>query len=123
MLRFVPLAAAVATSAMLLGATAGHAAQSRGYYVATALEAPAKANFVTRSTAWSCDGAVCTAARAPERDAFVCERVAGSVGALSAFTAGGDALDADALAKCRSEERRGGKECVSTCRSRWSPSH
>src|SRR3546814_10526134 len=22
---------------------------------------------------------------------------------------------------CRSEERRGGKECVSTCRSRWSP--
>src|SRR3546814_17860940 len=24
---------------------------------------------------------------------------------------------------CRSEERRAGKECVSTCRSRWSPSH
>src|SRR3546814_15372868 len=23
----------------------------------------------------------------------------------------------------KSEERRGGKECVSTCRSRWSPSH
>src|SRR3546814_11375454 len=23
----------------------------------------------------------------------------------------------------RSEERRGGKDCVSTCRSRWSPSH
>src|SRR3546814_19072235 len=23
----------------------------------------------------------------------------------------------------RSEERRGGKECVSTCRSRWSPHH
>src|SRR3546814_20790301 len=24
---------------------------------------------------------------------------------------------------CRSEERRVGKECVSTCRSRWSPNH
>src|SRR3546814_12442056 len=24
---------------------------------------------------------------------------------------------------CRSEERRGGKECVRTCRSRWSPDH
>src|SRR3546814_17260174 len=24
---------------------------------------------------------------------------------------------------CRSEERRVGKECVSTCRSRWSPKH
>src|SRR3546814_13377352 len=23
----------------------------------------------------------------------------------------------------RSEERRGGKECVSTCRARWSPNH
>src|SRR3546814_9778130 len=27
------------------------------------------------------------------------------------------------VAKDRSEERRVGKECVSTCRSRWSPSH
>src|SRR3546814_9901093 len=27
------------------------------------------------------------------------------------------------LAVCRSEERRVGKECVSTCRSRWSPYH
>src|SRR3546814_10964188 len=26
-------------------------------------------------------------------------------------------------AGCRSEERRVGKECVSTCRSRWSPYH
>src|SRR3546814_9401259 len=25
--------------------------------------------------------------------------------------------------ECRSEERRVGKECVSTCRSRWSPYH
>src|SRR3546814_2799108 len=27
------------------------------------------------------------------------------------------------LTKVRSEERRVGKECVSTCRSRWSPYH
>src|SRR3546814_19069522 len=27
------------------------------------------------------------------------------------------------VAKNRSEERRVGKECVSTCRSRWSPEH
>src|SRR3546814_13064212 len=30
---------------------------------------------------------------------------------------------ADELATARSEERRVGKECVSTCRSRWSPYH
>src|SRR3546814_12491848 len=29
----------------------------------------------------------------------------------------------DILANNRSEERRVGKECVSTCRSRWSPYH
>src|SRR3546814_12855609 len=29
----------------------------------------------------------------------------------------------DATTVKRSEERRGGKECVSTCRSRWSPDH
>src|SRR3546814_4937257 len=27
------------------------------------------------------------------------------------------------FAQVRSEERRVGKECVSTCRSRWSPTH
>src|SRR3546814_16733254 len=30
---------------------------------------------------------------------------------------------ADKLVAQRSEERRVGKECVSTCRSRWSPYH
>src|SRR3546814_2762017 len=29
----------------------------------------------------------------------------------------------NAIAALRSEERRVGKECVSTCRSRWSPYH
>src|SRR3546814_8609774 len=34
-----------------------------------------------------------------------------------------EALVAFELASIRSEERRVGKECVSTCRSRWSPYH
>src|SRR3546814_12448167 len=32
-----------------------------------------------------------------------------------------DEAGSDAVAGGRSEERRVGKECVSTCRSRWSP--
>src|SRR3546814_13126238 len=32
-------------------------------------------------------------------------------------------FDAVLVADSRSEERRVGKECVSTCRSRWSPYH
>src|SRR3546814_7074027 len=35
---------------------------------------------------------------------------------------GGDAVEMG-LPDQRSEERRVGKECVSTCRSRWSPYH
>src|SRR3546814_7424253 len=33
------------------------------------------------------------------------------------------ARDIERLQERRSEERRVGKECVSTCRSRWSPYH
>src|SRR3546814_11149949 len=32
-------------------------------------------------------------------------------------------LDGNATIQARSEERRVGKECVRTCRSRWSPYH
>src|SRR3546814_14857380 len=41
--------------------------------------------------------------------------------AVLAMAAGGEWLDI-ALEARRSEERRVGKECVSTCRSRWAPS-
>src|SRR3546814_15706127 len=37
--------------------------------------------------------------------------------------AAGGAGEVDVVAVARSEERRVGKECVSTCRSRWWPYH
>src|SRR3546814_12365674 len=37
--------------------------------------------------------------------------------------AGHDHVDVGMMGEGRSEERRVGKECVSTCRSRWSPYH
>src|SRR3546814_19946934 len=42
-----------------------------------------------------------------------------AAGGEGAFEGGG----VDVGATIRSEERRVGKECVSTCRSRWSPYH
>src|SRR3546814_1144307 len=42
-----------------------------------------------------------------------------SYGTVEASGISGAAVDSDG----RSEERRVGKECVSTCRSRWSPYH
>src|SRR3546814_20214300 len=41
------------------------------------------------------------------------------IGALGDTTSQIQAIDIDS----RSEERRVGKECVSTCRSRWAPYH
>src|SRR3546814_12335466 len=43
--------------------------------------------------------------------------------ALIAATQPLSAEGADRVIEVRSEERRVGKECVSTCRSRWSPYH
>src|SRR3546814_3147638 len=54
---------------------------------------------------------------------------AGSIHRLNAPGSGAFTFNFGELPKCirqdffRSEERRVGKECVSTCRSRWSPDH
>src|SRR3546814_5486767 len=45
-----------------------------------------------------------------------------AVVSLSDWLSDGKSFDSIA-AQVRSEERRVGKECVSTCRSRWSPYH
>src|SRR3546814_2793992 len=42
---------------------------------------------------------------------------------IAALVYDGDPVARDRPAYGRSEERRVGKECVSTCRSRWSPYH
>src|SRR3546814_19443050 len=49
--------------------------------------------------------------------------VDGDDGGNDAALGRADDLAARAHRSRRSEERRVGKECVSTCRSRWSPSH
>src|SRR3546814_16349679 len=62
------------------------------------LESPAAFSLLTRSRA---AGAL---SNGPTRSRFVAPKAA-------------------KCGNCRSEERRVGKECVSTCRSRWSPYH
>src|SRR3546814_15875714 len=52
---------------------------------------------------------------------FIAQRPVGS--AKSIIFRGGQAADFWIMMVDRSEERRVGKECVSTCRSRWSPYH
>src|SRR3546814_13551146 len=50
-------------------------------------------------------------------------RIAACARVASPRRKGTEPAQFDAAVIGRSEERRVGKECVSTCRSRWSPSH
>ncbi|MGN6270392.1 MAG: CC_3452 family protein [Sphingomonas sp.] len=102
MIRILSLAAIAAAAAV-----SPVAAQARvaAYYTATPTAAPAEASYVTSNTIWSCNGGTCVAQKAADRPQFVCERIAKSVGKLDSFSAGGEALDADALAKCNAKAR------------------
>src|SRR3546814_2609193 len=50
-------------------------------------------------------------------------RIAQKTGVIDRFEAGHQLVELRANIDTRSEERRVGKECVSTCRSRWWPLH
>ncbi len=101
MLRAV-ISAIVASAATL--AAAGVQAQPAGaYYVATPAAAPTKARLITRSTAWHVENGALVAARAPERDAILCQLLARDVGGLTAFSAGGKTFDAAQLGACNAK--------------------
>lgn len=103
MFRFAPIAATALSLATLAAAPAF--AQSGGYYTATAAETPKKASFITQNTVWKCKDNVCFAPRTPTQDKVMCERAVTRIGALSAFSVGGVAFDADALAACNARAK------------------
>src|SRR3546814_3871818 len=86
-----------------------------------------KTAYEMRISDWSSD--VCSSDlivfNTETRNSFLYTR-AGLTGEYSNFARDdsieGQRIDIDPYIK-RSEERRVGKECVSTCRSRWSPHH
>ena len=98
-----PILIVCALAACALPVAAG--AQVGGYYVAVPAAKPSKTVLMTHATAWTLHDGAYVAPRAPERDTVLCELVARNVGALSSFTAGGNAYDADALAKCNAKAR------------------
>lgn len=102
MIRLLSIAAVAAAA---LTPTAPAHAQTAGYYTATLAAAPAKTKLVTRSTIWTCNGTTCIAPKAGSRDAIMCELVVRQTGALTGFTAGGNAFDAEALSKCNSRAK------------------
>src|SRR3546814_1425872 len=79
-----------------------------------------KTAYEMRISDWSSD--VCSS-DLPRHDAVGMAVGRADQRAASTHAAVADADAAGELGQLRSEERRVGKECVSTCRSRWSPYH
>src|SRR3546814_16134892 len=76
-----------------------------------------------RISDWSSD--VCSSDLAPGAkrvSASATASITSAVASMPVFTAS-TPISVVTSSICRSEERRVGKECVSTCRSRWSPYH
>uniref|UniRef100_UPI0035CB36E2 CC_3452 family protein n=1 Tax=uncultured Sphingomonas sp. TaxID=158754 RepID=UPI0035CB36E2 len=103
MIRLLSLAAVA--SAALLAPFAATAAETSGYYAATPVTAPAKTMLITNGTVWKWTATAFTANKGPQRDGIVCEMIAQRAGKLSSFTAAGQPLDADALAKCNARAK------------------
>ena len=113
--QLITLAAAVVIGGTMIGGTAAHA-QTGNYYVAVPVEQQAKNSLVTRETLWTLRGNAYVAARAPERDTYLCTAVVRTTGALSSFTVGGQAFDADQLAKCNAKAKGVGGATVAQAR-------
>lgn len=98
------IVATLAAAAFALTGAVPALAQA-SYYSATPKAEFTKSSVVTRSTMWKCAAGTCTAPRAGERDAVLCELVVQRVGALASFSAGGTAFGDEALTKCNARAR------------------
>ena len=109
-LHLVTLAAAALVGTTIVATTAH--AQSSAYYVAVPAAQPTRPALMTRATPWTLQGPAYVAARAPERDAVLCDLVARNTGALASFTVAGKPYDAAALAKCNAHAKGGAAAAV-----------
>jgi len=104
--RFSVVAVALLYSALTIGTmVTPSAAMARGsavFYTAE-LAAPAKeARIISSGVVWHCEGTKCRAAKSNSRPANTCKRLTREVGEVTNFTAGGEKLAEEKLAKCNS---------------------
>lgn len=100
------VAAAFVGTALSFGATVGpaHAAGGSFYEVQLATPLAGAKTQVVNDVAWKCDGATCRGSQGTSRAEIVCARVARKFGEVASFSAKGETLDAEGLAKCNGEK-------------------
>ncbi len=100
-------AVAILTTALTFGAAVAPApaqALSSAYYRATLEQPVAKRTETIRGGTFLCSGTVCVGTKARSRPQLVCELLGREFGPVASFSFDGTELDADALAKCRTDE-------------------
>ena len=100
------IAAAFVGTALSFGATTSpvQAATTSFYEVQLAAPLNSAKTTVVNDVAWKCDGATCRGSQGTSRAEVVCARLARKVGEVASFTAKGETLDAEGLAKCNGEK-------------------
>lgn len=95
---------AVAWTSLTFGAaitpTPAAAAASEPFYTAELSKPADKGTVIAGGVAWSCKGTKCVAPKGNSRPLRVCRELQKEHGDIAGFTARGEALAEDALAKC-----------------------
>ena len=104
--QFAFVAAALVGTALSFGATTTPAYAASGAFYEVQLAAPVDGAKTTilNDVAWKCDGATCRGNQGNSRAEVVCARLARKIGEVASFTAKGETLDAEGLAKCNGEK-------------------
>ena len=100
------VAAAFVGTALSFGVTAtpASAAPTSFYELQLATPLTSAKTEVVGGVAWKCEGATCRGTQGTSRAEIVCARVARKLGEIASFSAKGEALDAEGLAKCNGEK-------------------
>ncbi len=80
-------------------------AQSPAYRAVPVTSVASADSVIADGVLWRCGSDGCTATNATSRPAIVCAQAARKVGKLASFTAGTQAFDEAALAKCNAKAK------------------
>jgi hypothetical protein len=81
-------------------AAAPAAAKDSGPYYHAELAQPTDKQVIAGGVLWMCEGTQCFAGKGTSRPAVMCKRLAEKTSTVMSFTYGGEALEADDLARC-----------------------
>lgn len=78
-----------------------------GTYTAKPATAPATGKIIGKDISWTCSADSCRGSTEASRPVIICEDLAKRAGRIESFSADGQALTAEQLAKCNSAAKDG----------------